>query len=261
MRAVIPLVDIHCHLLAGLDDGPRTDQDALAMCRIAYDDGVRFACATAHQNEEWPQVTPERIREAVCHLADQLRQEQLPLSVVPCAEVMLHPEIEQSLVDGRLLTIGGQGKYLLIEFPHNLFVDLRPIVEHLMTRGLRPILAHPERTPELLEDAEEMVRLIEAGCLMQVSSRSVTHPAGRIDTRKLRGWFKRGLVHLLGSDGHSPRQRAPRLAGAYLQIARWVGQAPADRIGSTHGLAVVQGLDLHVPPPNPASHRWFWPFW
>ena len=99
---------------------------------------------------------------------------------------------------------------------------------------------------ELLHERGRMERLIRAGCLVQVSGRSETHPGCREDERALRDWFRRGLVHLLGSDGHSPHRRRPRMAAAYQQILRWAGVAVADRVCSTNGLAVSQGLRLQV---------------
>ena len=86
-----PLVDIHCHLLAGLDDGPKTPADALAMCRRAREQGVRQSVALAHQNEEFPDNTPDRIRAAFARLVADLEADGLDYNVVPCAEVMVIP--------------------------------------------------------------------------------------------------------------------------------------------------------------------------
>jgi protein-tyrosine phosphatase len=258
---MIPLVDIHVHLLAGLDDGPRTADDALAMCRRMYGEGVRLAAATAHQNERWSAVTPARIREATAGLAEALRQAGIGLTVVPCAEVTAHPETGAAWRDGRLLSVGDRAEYLLLEMPHGLFVDLLPTVRGLRQAGLRPILAHPERQPEWLHEPGSIEGLIRAGCLVQVSSGSVTDPRGREDARALKDWFRRGVVHLLGSDGHSPNRRPPLLAGAYRQIACWVGSAAADRVCSTNGMAVLHGLPLRVPEPEPRGIRWLPRLW
>src|SRR5262245_60325287 len=145
-----PLADIHCHLLAGLDDGPRTWDDAVEMCRIAAADGIRRAAATAHQNERWSAVTPDAIRAAARELNERLRSERVALEVFPSAEVMADPDLETAWEAGRLLGVGGHTSYLLVEMPHRVFVDLRAVVERFRRRGVRVILAHPERHPELL---------------------------------------------------------------------------------------------------------------
>ena len=258
---MIPLVDMHCHLLAGLDDGPRTQEDALEMCRIAYEDGTRVIAAGAHQNEAWPANTPERICQAAQRLESQLHEKKLPLTTFPCAEVMVEPEIVEAWRRKELLSVASRGQYLLIEMPHGLYVDLRGIVEDLVKAGVRPILAHPERSPELLHAEGAIEELIRAGCLVQVSAGSITNPGSRRDEHALKDWFQRGIVHLLGSDGHSPRRRLPKMADAYRQIVHWVGFPVADRVSSTNGTAISQGLPLNIPETKPRRFGRFLRFW
>jgi protein-tyrosine phosphatase len=258
---MLSLVDTHCHLLAGLDDGPRTDDDALAMCRLAYEEGTRMICAVAHQNERYADNTPDRIRGAASRLAEQLRAAKVGLTVFACAEVMVWPDLEPAWAEGRLLSVADTGKYLLIELPHGLFVDLTALVRRLVEAGVRPILAHPERQPEFLDDVGRVEAFVEAGGLVQVSSGSVTEPPGWFDGEKLKDWFRRGLVHLLGSDGHSPRRRPPRMAAAYERIVKWAGAAVADRVCGTNGVAVVQGLPLRLAPPLPRRRWWLPRLW
>jgi protein-tyrosine phosphatase len=258
---MIPLVDIHCHLLAGLDDGPRTEEEAVAMCRLAYTEGVRMVAAIAHQNEYWDAVTPERIREVSQRLAQKLRELDIPLLVFPGAEVMAYPGMESAWQKGDLLGIAGRKEYLLLEMPHDLFVDLSDMVKQLRQAGVRPILAHPERHDELLHEPGRIEELIEAGCLVQVSSQSLTCPLSSRSGQALRSWLRRGVVHLLGSDGHSLTRRPPKMLDAYRCICRWAGNAVADRIASTNGLAVLQGRPLHVGRPEPRPRRWFARFW
>ena len=258
---MIPLVDIHCHLLAGLDDGPGTPEDALEMCRLAYADGTRIIAAGAHQNDHYPENTPDRIRLAAQSLGQMLHEHQIPLTTFPCAEVMVHPEIESSWQQKLLLSVADRGQYLLIEMPHGLFVDLRDIAERLLQAGVRPILAHPERSPELLHDDVAIEELIQSGCLVQVSAKSVTQPASRRDERALKDWFKRGIVHFLGSDGHSPRRRLPKMADAYHQIVQWAGARVADRVASTNGTALSQGLPLYIPEPDIRRTSWISRLW
>lgn len=250
-----PLVDIHCHLLAGLDDGPKTMDEALEMCEIAWREGTQMIAATAHINDHWPDVTPSCIRLAARKLAEALNKVRLPVTTFPSAEIMVCPDLIQRFVAGQLLTVGDRGRYLLIELPSGVFLDLRDLVVQLVRRGVTPILAHPERHPELLHDDANLDALVSQGCLVQVSSSSLT-TKNASDLQSLRGWITRGLVHLIASDGHSPLRRPPLMAEAYRTITSWAGAATADRICSTNGLAIVQGLPIKTLPPKPAKRRW-----
>jgi protein-tyrosine phosphatase len=258
---MIPLVDMHCHLLAALDDGPRTEEDALEMCRIAYSDGIRVSAATAHQNERWDAVTPALIRNGTQRLSVLLREAGIDLTVFPCAEVMIRPDVELAWRQGDLLSVADRGRYLLIEMPHNLFVELHHLIEGLQTAGVRPILAHAERLPELLHEPGRIEQLIRAGCVIQVNSGSVSEPKTGHDERALKDWFKRGIVHVMGSDGHSPRRRRPQMAEAYRRIAGWAGAVVADRVCSTNATAVIHNLPLRLPEPEPRRARWFARLW
>jgi protein-tyrosine phosphatase len=259
---MLPLVDIHCHLLAGLDDGPKTMADAVAMCALARSEGVGLMAATAHQNEDWPAVTPERIRTATAELRGALAAAGVGVEVFPCAEVMAAPDTAAGWREGKLLSVGDRGKYVLLEMPRGLFVDLGPLVRALRQAGVRVILAHPERERDLLHVPGLIEELVAVGCLVQVSSASVASPRKAEDARALRHWFRRGLVHLMGSDGHSVKRRPPLMAAAYERIVEWAGGAAAERVCRTHGMAVLQGLPLRVPAPKPRARRWWWlPAW
>jgi protein-tyrosine phosphatase len=253
---VMPLVDTHCHLLAGLDDGPKREGDALLMCRMAASEGVAVVVALAHQMGRWDSVTVDRIRQGARQLAQAVRVAGLPLTVAPGAEVMVQPEIESAWREGKVLSVADRRQYLMLEMPHGVCVDLEQIFPTLIRAGVRPILAHPERHAELLHGRGRIEQIIHAGGLIQVSSESVTDPASRRDARALKSWLRRGIVHFVGSDGHSPSARPPRMAAAYQRIGRWAGRIVADRVCSTNGMAIVQGLPLKVPEPAPASRRW-----
>ncbi len=258
---MIPLIDTHCHLLAGMDDGPKTREDAVSMCRILHEEGVQLVAALAHQNEEYPNNTPQRIHQATKILQEDIHQAEIPLTAVVCSEVMVHPETRSFWANQELLTVGDHRVYILIEMPHGLFVDLLPLAEFFRQEGIRPIIAHAERCPELLEQPDLVEDLIRAGCLVQVSSGSVTGFTRKDRVRALRDWFVRGIAHVMGSDGHSPRRRKPRMADAYHQIVTWAGNTVADRVCSTNGMAVLQGLPLNLSEPKPRRKGWLLPSW
>ena len=224
---------------------------------MAWEDGTRAIAATAHQNLQWPDATPEAIRQAASELDCRLDDQGIPLAVYPTAEVMVGPNTEVDLQAGRLLTVSDQGCYLLIELPSGLFLDLRELVTNLVDAGVRPILAHPERHPELLHGEDTINELILRGCLVQVSAESITQRRYPQLTGGLEQWVKRGIVHLMGSDGHSPDKRPPGISAAYERLAEWSDWGVADRICSTNGMAVLEGLPLEIPRPLPARRRWF----
>ncbi|MBC8877170.1 MAG: protein tyrosine phosphatase [Planctomycetes bacterium] len=253
---MFPLIDTHCHVHPGLDDGPADWDEALEMCSIAWNDGVRAVAATAHQSPSWPRATPERIRRSTRQLQRRLEAARIPLDVYPCAEVMVDPDLPEAWIRGELLSVADTCHYLLIEFPTGVFVDLSEIVTELVESGVRPILAHPERCAELLHAPEAAADLIRRGCLMQVTADSLTDQYPQLHG-DLRSWLRRGWVHLVASDGHSPHDRPPEMAEAFEKITRWTSPDVAERLCCSNGMAVLEGLPLVVPHPHPPKRKWF----
>jgi protein-tyrosine phosphatase len=254
---MIPLVDIHCHLLAGLDDGPQSDEDAMAMCKMAYEDGTRWICAGAHQNDHYPAVTPDVIRKAAADLKGRLRAAGVHLSTMPCAEIMAHIDMEANWREGKLLSMADRKQFLLVEMPDGMFVELGQTITDFAAMKIRIVLAHPERQPELLHGNGTIEDWIRLGALVQVSADSVTRPHTKADGKALRRWFRQGIVHAMGSDGHSPRRRSPRMGAAYHEVCRWAGQGVADRVFSTNGMAILQGLPVRFSMPEKPKMAWF----
>lgn len=254
----MPLVDMHCHLVAGVDDGPRDLDEAVEMCRILLDEGVGAVHGLAHQNEFFPSVTPEVIRAGHRQLSERLREENLPLMVYPGAEIIVTPNMDEDWESGTLMSIADRGQYLFIEMPHGLFVDIGHLLARMAELGIRPVLAHPEQTPELLFSPGLLAEWVDMGLITQVSSANVLAMQSGRHLRALKTWFRQGLVHLLGSDGHSPTRRPPHLAQAASVIADWVGSTWADRIASSNGLAILQGLPLRLSPPPAKGTKFSW---
>jgi protein-tyrosine phosphatase len=181
----------------------------------------------------------------------------LRLTVYPTAEVAVRPELDQMWQRGELLGLSGRNRYLLIEMPASQLVDIRHLLGRLDALGVRAILAHAERYPELLYDRGAVEELVRLGCVIQVSSDSITEPLRRGDTPILKRWIRHGLVHLIASDGHSPDRRPPRMAEAYRRIVGWAGENVANRLCSIHGLIVLEGLPLRAPQPELRRRHWF----
>ncbi|MCU0704092.1 MAG: protein tyrosine phosphatase [Fimbriiglobus sp.] len=251
-----PLADTHVHLLAGLDDGPRDLDEAVALCRALVADGVRFAAATAHQNPIFPDNTAARLCAAATELADTLRQKNVPLTLFPTGEAYITETLPDDLQAGLVQPIGENGKYLLAEMPHWVYLDPRPIAESLRPLGVRLVIAHAERYPEMLHDPELTAACAEAGCLIQVTVEGLVDAYGA-DLAAVRTWARWGLIHLLGSDGHRIDGRRPRLKEGFRVLESWLGTQGAERIAGLWNTAVLQGLPVNVPPPTPPKKRWF----
>ena len=251
------LADLHVHLLAGLDDGPDTEDVAVAMCRMLVSEGAAHATALAHQNPDYHTNTPARMLASATALAATLAAKGVPLTVYPTAEVMLLPTLVADWDAGRLLSVGDHKKWLLVEMPHDEFVDVLPLAEALRSRGVRLIIAHAERYPELLFDHAVAAQWIAAGCLMQLTARAIAEPWFDEMERGIEAWVRGGFVHLLGSDGHGIDRRQPLLAAGYRRLRKLAGRSTAARIGSEWGLAILRGESVTVPPPHPPTRRWF----
>ena len=233
------------------------------MCRIIWQEGTRAVTATAHQNKSWPLNRPDRIREAAKKLQTQLSEMQIPLEIHASSEVMVSTDLEEAWHRGDLLSVADTGKYLLLEMPHNLFVDLQSTIDRFVQAGIHPILAHPEQCPELLHDPERLESWVNRGCFVQVSSGNITKPSSSTDLRALRYWIEQGLVHLIGSDGHSPRRRLPRLHQAVQTISQWGGPRLAHDIAVHNGRRVIEGKPIaaRMVAQLPEKRPWYKRFW
>jgi len=207
------MIDIHCHILPGLDDGAQSMDDAVAMARMAVDDGITTTVATPHYWENTYTATPQQVRRAVGEVQDRLADEGIPLKLLPGQEVMIATDVPRRVQNGDLLTLGDGGDYLLIELPMltvPMYTD--EVVSEIMSLGLTPIIAHPERNAAIQKQPKVLQQLVQHGCLVQLDGDSLSgsrwSPAYRLAAHLLNA----DLAHVLASDGHSPTQRPPVLS-------------------------------------------------
>jgi protein-tyrosine phosphatase len=169
---------------------------------------------------------------------------------------MLSPELLDDWQAGRLVSVADTGRTPTATSSATRWQMSRNKPWGISISKYRPILAHPERCPELWHSHQTMVDWIRRGCLMQICADSVNCDDKPVH-RQLQAWLARGWVHLVASDGHSLDARRPELSAAHDRIARWTNPAVAERLCSTNGMAILQGLPLVVPQPEPPKRRWF----
>jgi protein-tyrosine phosphatase len=225
------MIDTHCHILPGLDDGPADLETALTMARIAEHDGIRAIIATPHVGANGSRLTPDIIRERTAAFNEALQQAAIQLTVYPGAEVRITDTLCQELEAGEHMTLADRGKHLLIELPFNSYPAYAgELFFNLQVMGIIPVLAHPERTAMLRAHPEVVWGLADRGALLQVNLDSLQGRAGwgvRLQALRL---LKRGAVHLLASDAHDPRNRPPILSTARKVLRRLGGEEAFQRL-------------------------------
>lgn len=215
-----PLVDLHAHVLPGIDDGPATLAETLALLRDAYAAGVGRVAATPHVRHDYPTRADEMER-LVADVNAAAREAGIPVEVLPGGELAVPTLLELDDATLRRFGLGGNPNLLLVEFPHLGFpVGLPGLLFRLATRGFRVVLAHPERNPEVQADPALLAPLVEAGALVQVTAGSFEGRFGHAAQRCAGELLAAGRVHLLASDTHGRTRRPVGFAAAAAAIAR-----------------------------------------
>jgi protein-tyrosine phosphatase len=231
-------------LIPGIDDGPSSWEETLAMARIALADGVETIVATPHQLGYFPQNGGECIRRATRQLASFLRNHNVPLRVLPGADVRIEAEMVPKIRRGSVVSLADRGMHVLLELPHELYFCLRPLLDQLHEAGIRGVLSHPERNQGLLAKPDIISRLVTDGCLMQITAGSFLGTFGPACQQLSEWMLHRGLVHFVASDAHGPKARRPRLRRAYCRVAQLAGRDTAVALFCDNPASVVEGRDV-----------------
>lgn len=260
-----PFVDIHCHILPNLDDGPSDWRESLDMARLAIAEGISTIIATPHQ-PGGEAVSSRKVRERTEHFRQYLARHGVPLEIVPGAEVRIAPDLVRLIETGEVLTLAEQGRYLLLELPAEIYMPLERVLEDLRRAGITAILAHPERNAGILAHPRVVGELVEAGGLMQVTANSLLGAFGR-DVQKITERFlSAGLVHFVASDAHGSKSRRPMMRRAFERVRDLAGYQTACDVCCFNAQDVLanRGLSVHPRPletdsPQPVFSlaKWF----
>jgi protein-tyrosine phosphatase len=252
------MIDLHNHILWGADDGARTLEDSLEMCRIAYTDGIRTIVATPHtlnglyQNDRPSIIAKVReLNAALLHSEirvpkSKFRNPKSKLVILPGADVHLCERVLPQLDEGKITTLGDRGKYLLIEFPSTgIPCGAEGVLHQLISRGVIPIISHPERNLEVARNPKRYHEMNRMGCLGQVTAMSLTGGFGPGSMRLAEQLLSEGLVHIIASDAHSTDGRPPLLSPALSAAAKIVGEEEALRMVTEYPRAILEGRKLN----------------
>lgn len=236
------MIDLHTHVLPGVDDGPGDRAEALELLRRMREDGVRNVVATPHFLPGMYEPEQSSIAEAL----ESVRGQVQDLKIHPGREIRLGgPDVVERILGGELAPLGTAGRYVLIEFPFaGLPVHAVDTLKRIRDGGLTPVVAHPERIAEIQRTPGTCEPLLESGVLLQVNAGSVLAREGQGTRRAARELFRRGWVSFLASDAHHPTSRAPRLTQALDVLEAEWGVPRPRRFVEDHPRAVLEGRDL-----------------
>ena len=238
-------VDVHCHCLPGLDDGPATLEEALGLCRALAEDGITHVIATPHQLGRYDgQYLAPQIRSAVSNLNAALAEEGLPLSIVPGADIRVDERIPELLEKDVVLTLAGQGRHVLLEMPPEVFIEVKPLIVKLAERRIKAIISHPERNWFLCRCPLDVWPWLAEGAALQVTAGSLLGRFGTEAEQNAWMWLEEGGVALLASDAHDISVRKPLMSAAIEALTERLGYLEAKRICIDNPLRVLKGEEL-----------------
>lgn len=253
------MIDLHCHILPGLDDGAVDMAESVEMARIAREDGVRSVVATPHvfRDGSDPKVLTQ-IAGKRDELAKELAKAGIDIEIVCGAEVYFsHEFLEEVRKKRKRIVINGSA-YLFVEFPSDhVYSGARHIFFDLMNDGIIPIIAHPERNTDFQKEPGRLYELVQMGALAQANCRSFLGGYGTRVRETAESFLGLNLIQIIASDGHSPRTRAPRMKAAVAAAAKIIGEGAATAMATANPEAVINdGEPPHRPDPiDPAPNK------
>ena len=249
--------DIHSHVLYGMDDGAKTRNDSLRMLEMAAASGTTDIVATPHANSRY-RYNPAVVDAQIADLNASVEGIRVHRG---CDFHLQMDNIQDAVANPEKYSINGRG-YLMVEFPDILlYRDVDSILKYLMEAGLIPVITHPERNSFLRVRDADLVRWANSGCYLQVTAGSITGNFGKPAQQFAHELLRRGVVHIIASDGHDCVHRPPSLAAAYEAMAREFGELAIRPLFVDHPHAMIAGdtLDVAVRPMKP-SRSWY-QFW
>ncbi len=254
------MIDLHCHILPGIDDGAVDLAESIQMAELAAADGIHAIVATPHNGNGVHTQRLEEIQRLVSDLQNLLEELGVPLRVHAGAEEHFRPELIDDVGNGRVIPLDPAGRVLLLEFPFMTLPDgIEERIFRLQTMGYTVLLAHPERNVVFQHEIERLTQLVQAGCLTQITEMSLTGELGEPAFDCAVEIVERRMAHILASDAHSADFRYPRLSEG-VKILRKITKS--EDVGRRMVLdwpqALLTGVPIECPEPlQPKRKRFF----
>ena len=241
------MIDLHCHILPGLDDGAATAEETLALLRLAVADGITHMVATPHINPGYFDNKPATIQQALLDVRQLINVHQLPIRLAAAAEVRLTDQLMPALEMGLLPFLGSwQGqKVLLLELPHShVPAGTDKLLKWLARHDVIAMIAHPERNRDVQANFHCLAPLLRAGCLFQLTGSSLIGDLGARHQQCVEYMVAQRLYHVVASDCHNLERRPPKLSAAVQRLTALVDERYALDLALYHPQALVQDVNF-----------------
>jgi protein-tyrosine phosphatase len=254
------LIDLHCHILPGIDDGPSQMEESLTMADIARSDGIRSILATPHTLNNVFFNPFSRVIENVNILRELLSEKKIDIDLYPGADVHICAGMVERVRKREAGTINDNQRYILIEFPHQILPPgYREELFNLKLNNITPIITHPERHLVLQRRLELLTDLVSMGCLVQITGMSVTGEFGEEAMICAHQLLKRRLAHVVATDAHSASSRPPTLSRAVEVATDILGTyREAEDLVKDRPQAILEGHSVEIPEPKEPGKKHWW---
>ena len=223
------MIDLHCHILPGVDDGARTIEDSVAMARMAADAGTKTICATPHMLHPQYHVPGDVAKAKLAEVRAAVAAAKIPIEIVLAGEIHWSTEIQPRLATGELLPYCRDRTYILFELPMSHVPHAtREVMWQFQLAGIFPVLAHPERNADFERNPDLIHEYRNAGVPCQITAMSLTGDFGRRAKKISQRWLAEGAIDLVASDGHSARGRPPTLDAVAKLVRKQAGDSVED---------------------------------
>ncbi|WP_127345758.1 tyrosine-protein phosphatase [Lactobacillus amylolyticus] len=254
------LVDIHCHILPGIDDGSKDWKTSLKLARDAVKDGVTHAVCTPHTLNGRYLNHKEDVIKLTDEYQQRLKEARIPLTVFPGQEVRISGDLPQALEDDDILFLDEDGRYMLLEFPSDdVPAYSQDMIFKVMQRGITPIIVHPERNNRILKRPTILQNLIKQGCLVQITASSYVGTFGKDIEEMSRKFIEAGQCACFASDAHDLPKRQYEYSEALEKLSNEFGSEKAQEFRD-NAQAIVNGDDVQLDWRPLKKKRKFWLF-